>query len=265
MALGILDDEEFDTACDTVHLSHGEQLIIVSDGLIEVFDSNNDMLMEDGISDIIKDKLLNSETITAQSLYEKALQFNVSDSFDDDVSAIIFSAKPIQLLPSVKNQFGLPSSHEVALTAELLKQPDILQRVLQIAGQCEGVQSIRSVLYTVLSELFNNALEHGVLKLDSEIKSTTEGFHSYYEMREASLKELSDASITIRIESLPNEQKIQVSVLDSGDGFSWDSLQNVTNDESFGRGLAMVHALCEQVRFEEGGRKVIGTLSTNPH
>ena len=84
-------------------------------------------------------------------------------------------------------------------------------------------------------------------------------------MREASLKELSDASITIRIESLPNEQKIQVSVLDSGDGFSWDSLQNVTNDESFGRGLAMVHALCEQVRFEEGGRKVIGTLSTNPH
>ena len=265
MALGILDDEEFDTACDTVHLSHGEQLIIVSDGLIEVFDSNNDMLMEDGISDIIKDKLLNSETITAQSLYEKALQFNVSDSFDDDVSAIIFSAKPIQLLPTVKSQFGLPSSHEVALTAELLKQPDILQRVLQIAGQCEGVQSIRSVLYTVLSELFNNALEHGVLKLDSEMKSTTEGFHSYYELREASLKELSDASITIRIESLPNEQKIQVSVLDSGDGFSWDSLQNVTNDESFGRGLAMVHALCEQVRFEEGGRKVIGTLSTNPH
>jgi anti-sigma regulatory factor (Ser/Thr protein kinase) len=119
-------------------------------------------------------------------------------------------------------------------------------------------------LYTVLSELFNNALEHGVLKLDSEMKSTTEGFHSYYELREASLKELSDASITIRIESLPNEQKIQVSVLDSGDGFSLDSLQNVTNDESFGRGLAMVHALCEQVRFEEGGRKVIVTLSTNP-
>lgn len=264
MALGILDDDEFDTACDTIHLSHGEQLIIVSDGLIEVFDKNNGMLMEDGISNLIKEALSNHKAITAQSLYESALKFNVSDSFDDDVSVIIFSAKPIQLFPSEKNQFGLPSSHEVALTAELLKQPDILQQVLQIAGQCEGVQSIRSVLYTVLSELFNNSLEHGVLKLDSDMKSTTEGFHAYYELREASLKALSDASITIRIESLPNEQKIQVSVLDSGDGFSWDSVDNVSTDESYGRGLAMVCALCEQVQFEEGGRKVTCLLDTNP-
>lgn len=264
MALGILDDDEFDMACDTVHLAHNEQLIIVSDGLIEVMDSKKNMLLEDGINDVIKTKLVNNEVITAQALYESALFFNVNDSFDDDVSAVIFSAQPIQLLPTVKSQLGLPSTHEVALTADLLKQPDVLQRVLQIAGQCEGVQSIRSVLYTVLSELFNNALEHGVLKLNSEMKSTSEGFHAYYELREAALKKLDEANITIRIKSLPSEQKIQVSVMDSGEGFDWDSLKNVNNDESFGRGLAMVHALCSKVGFEDGGRKVTCVIETGP-
>ena len=77
--------------------------------------------------------------------------------------------------------FGLPSVHEVALDAQHLKQPDILQRVLQLAGQCEGIQAVRSIIYTVLSEMFNNALEHGLLKLDSKLKADSTGFHQYYE------------------------------------------------------------------------------------
>lgn len=262
MALGILENEEFDTQCDTISLSRGTQLIVVSDGLIEVANGTNHMLMEEGLVDIIHSMKRENQTVTAEGLYQKVLNYSVSKTFDDDISAVIFASQPIELVPKDNSGIALPSLHEIALSAEHLKQPDVLQRVLQIAGQCEGIQNVRSILYTVISELFNNALEHGVLLLDSKLKSTSEGFHTYYQLREKLLNQLSDASITITIEALPNQHKIRITVKDSGCGFSWDNLKSVNDDESYGRGLALVQAMCEQMWFEDKGSKVICTIDT---
>lgn len=262
MALGILENEEFDTQCDTISLSRGTQLIVVSDGLIEVVNGTNHMLMEEGLVDIIHSMKRDNQTVTAEGLYQKVRNYSVSKTFDDDISAVIFASQPIELVPKDSSGIALPSLHEIALSAEHLKQPDVLQRVLQIAGQCEGIQNVRSILYTVISELFNNALEHGVLLLDSELKSTSEGFHTYYQLREKLLNQLSDASITITIEALPNQHKIRITVKDSGCGFSWDNFKSVNDDESYGRGLALVQAMCEQMWFEDKGSKVICSVDT---
>jgi anti-sigma regulatory factor (Ser/Thr protein kinase) len=218
--------------------------------------------MEEGLVDIIHSMKRENQTVTAEGLYQKVLNYSVSKTFDDDISAVIFASQPIELVPKDNSGIALPSLHEIALSAEHLKQPDVLQRVLQIAGQCEGIQNVRSILYTVISELFNNALEHGVLLLDSKLKSTSEGFHTYYQLREKLLNQLSDASITITIEALPNQHKIRITVKDSGRGFSWDNLKSVNDDESYGRGLALVQAMCEQMWFEDKGSKVICTIDT---
>jgi len=267
MALGILDEHELNTDCDTIALSRNEQIIICSDGLIESINHEGEMLLEEGLIDIVKEQMNSVGKVDAKSLFLRTQERCATTSFHDDVTLVVFTSQPIGIPVSNNVESGLPSVHEVALEAEHLKQSDILQRVLQLAGQCEGIQSVRSIIYTVLSELFNNALEHGILKLDSRLKSQGKGFHQYYENREASLKALDHGRIKIRIESLPSEGKVLIAVEDSGQGFEWSSINHAKSghsghDECYGRGLPLLHALCERVWFEKGGSKVICLLNT---
>ncbi|GFD68006.1 fused response regulator/phosphatase [Alteromonas sp. KUL106] len=267
MALGILDENELNTDYDTINLGHNEQLVICSDGLIEIANKNGEMLLEEGLVNIIKVQMQEQGKVDAKSLFRQAKAHGFSSSLDDDVTLVIFNAKPVNISTVRKVDEGLPSVHEIALSAPHLKQPDILQRVLQLAGQCEGIQNIRSIVYTVLSELFNNALDHGILKLESKVKTDSAGFHQYYTERERSLNALSYGRINIRIESLPIDGKVLLQVEDSGEGFRWDRGRTLighgnAKEESHGRGLPLIHALCEKVWFEDGGKKVLCLLDT---
>lgn len=256
MALGILDELELNTDCDTIQLGPNEQLIICSDGLIERTNADGQMLLEDGFAELIKAESQEEAELTTSALKQRVEAFAASDEFEDDVTLVIFTAKPINLSAPEKSVIGLPSVHEVVLNAEHLKQPDVLQRVLQLVGQCEGIKSIRSIMYTVLSELFNNALEHGILALDSKLKSQENGFQSYYDAREAGLEALEEACITVRVESIPRDNHVLLCIEDSGDGFDWENASQASSEASYGRGLPLVQALCENVLFDNGGRKI---------
>ncbi|CAA0275943.1 putative response regulator [Alteromonas alvinellae] len=267
MALGVLEEHELNTDIDTVNLGHNEQLIICSDGLIEISNDDGDMLLEEGLAEIVKNQMIEEGVVDAKLLFERAKAHCATSTFQDDVTLVVFTSKPINM--HLRNQVAsaFPSVHEVTLDAEHLKQPDILPRVLQLAGQCEEMQGIRSIIFTVLSELFNNALEHGILKLDSKLKQDSAGFHQYYENREASLQALSRGRIIVRVESLPDRGKVLVSVEDSGNGFQWENKAylagaHFSNDECFGRGLPLIQTLCERVWFEKNGSKAICLLST---
>ncbi|MEC8231473.1 MAG: fused response regulator/phosphatase [Pseudomonadota bacterium] len=261
MALGILEEHELNTDYDIVQLGVGEQLIIYSDGLIESPNENDEMLMEEGLIELIRDETKTNGKVLAKSLYKRVQQHAAAPVFDDDVTLVVFTSKPINI-SSNAGDVGLPSVHEVVLKPEHLKQPDILQRVLQLASSGEGVQRVRSILYTVLSELFNNALEHGILCLDSKLKSGVDGFQTYYENREVALEALEEGTITIRIESQPTANHIIISVEDSGEGFKWEGSQQFNHDEFHGRGLALLHTLCEKLWFENNGSKVNCILDT---
>ena len=267
MALGILQEHELNTDTDSIHLGHNEQLIVCSDGLIEIANDDGDMLLEDGLVSIIKEQMTKSSAINAQSLFNRAKAHCETSTFHDDVTVVIFTSKPIQMTLHSQAANAFPSVHEIVLDAAHLKQPDVLQRVLQLVGQCEGIQGIRSILYTVLSELFNNALEHGILKLESRLKQDSMGFAKYYEKREASLEQLNHGRIIIRVESLPEKNEVLLSVEDSGQGFQWESKTHLagtrsSNDECYGRGIPLVNTLCERVWFEKNGSKVTCLLNT---
>lgn len=261
MALGILEDHELNTDCDIIQLEKNQQLVIYSDGLIESANENNDMLLEEGLIDLVKLELKERNLVSAASLRERVANYASNEIFDDDVTLVVFTSKPLNI-PKNSDFAGLSSTHEVLLEAQHLKQPDILQRVLQLAGNCEGTHGVRSIMYTVLSELFSNALEHGILALDSKLKNDSDGFEQYYEQRETLLQQLETGSITIRIASQPAKEEITISVHDSGQGFDWLADKSANHDDAFGRGLMLVRTLCEKVWFEHNGSKVSCVLNT---
>ena len=63
-------------------------------------------------------------------------------------------------------------SIRVELRAESLRNGNPLPSLLQILLQVNQLRSRAGAIYTVLGELYSNALEHGVLGLDSSSSAT---------------------------------------------------------------------------------------------
>jgi signal transduction histidine kinase len=117
-------------------------------------------------------------------------------------------------------------------------------------------------MFLILSELYNNALDHGVLALDSGLKHQEDGFGRYLDMREEQLVGLQHGSIEIKLERVQESQVpyLKLRVKDSGNGFSADSMLNMDISSSTrpaGRGIILVKTLCAEVKYLGCGNEVI--------
>ncbi len=107
--------------------------------------------------------------------------------------------------------------------------------------------------------LYVNALDHGVLDLDSKLKTSAEGFATYYQEREKRLSQLKRGSIELYISYFPFKQggKVLLRLKDSGRGF--DALQyfkDNQNQKLSGRGIYLVDELCDTLEYTEMGTSV---------
>jgi len=118
------------------------------------------------------------------------------------------------------------------------------------------------VLFTVLSELYTNALDHGVLGLDSALKCDAEGFEHYFLEREKRLAALNDGRISISFRYQPQSGGgcIRLRVEDSGAGFDYRAVlaeDRRKQSALYGRGIYLVRQLCQSLRYEGYGNRVV--------
>jgi anti-sigma regulatory factor (Ser/Thr protein kinase) len=149
------------------------------------------------------------------------------------------------------------------LHADALRMTDPVPMVLAQLQQIPGLEPHRPMLYTVLSELYRNALEHGVLQLDSKLKDLPEGFERYVVARERGLAELTTGSIRLSVTCVQARGggHLTIRVEDSGPGFDWAALPPAAPSGAHGRGLHLVRALCSALTFERGGRCALATYA----
>jgi hypothetical protein len=76
------------------------------------------------------------------------------------------------------------------LGAADLKRLDAVPLILGAIEQFEGVRPFAGRLFLVLSELFNNALDHGLLRLPSSLKAGVEGMDVFLDERTRRLARL---------------------------------------------------------------------------
>ena len=145
----------------------------------------------------------------------------------------------------------------IELNAKHIKSADPVVDLVNVLTNQLSLYGIHSELFTVLSELYNNALEHGVLELDSELKRSEEGFFEYFTKREEKLLALDVASIVISAEYHPHENALAIRMKDSGKGFKQRRISKLENiEKSYGRGLSLVKELCESVKYTNKGNTV---------
>jgi DNA-binding response OmpR family regulator/anti-sigma regulatory factor (Ser/Thr protein kinase) len=152
---------------------------------------------------------------------------------------------------------------ELAFSAPQLRQVDIVPMLTQIVNQieCESLQAASGKLFLVLSELFNNALDHGLLELDSTLKNdSASGMDRYFEERSKRLGALDQGEIRINLEKtrVRGEPCLKITVADSGKGFDYTALREGALDfgtRRHGRGIALVTSMTGQFPYSGKGNQ----------
>jgi anti-sigma regulatory factor (Ser/Thr protein kinase) len=153
------------------------------------------------------------------------------------------------------------------LGAADLKRLDAVPLVLGAIEHFEGVRPFAGRLFLVLSELFNNALDHGLLRLPSSLKVGAEGLDAYLDERARRLNRLAVGAVEFELtlrQTLGEPPALLISCSDTGPGFD-HQLQveqarcEPTTEEMLkghGRGIPLLLRVCEEVRYSGPGNRV---------
>lgn len=153
-------------------------------------------------------------------------------------------------------------SLELLLLPFSLRNFDPLPILLHILMEQPSLDAHRSRIYAILAELFSNALDHGVLGLNSEDKASAIGFANYYKKRTDALNHLKNAYIKIKLSNTAHPSghgwRLIIVIEDSGPGFNYkkDRVKHEDNVTYSGRGITMIQEICESVRYYGRGNCV---------
>ncbi len=126
--------------------------------------------------------------------------------------------------------------------------------------EIQGLQDHRQAIFMIVSELFANALDHGLLELDTAIKNTPEGFVRFYQLKDERLESRQQGRIRFSFSHRPSGQggRLIVKVTDSGAGFDWHKqAPQLVDNAVFGwRGIRLLESLCTQLTYHGKGNRV---------
>ncbi|MCC2604482.1 ATP-binding SpoIIE family protein phosphatase [Planctobacterium marinum] len=262
MALGILEPDEFESDTEHYEADLGDRLLGYTDGVIELCNEAGEMLTEEGLEAWISDM----DEINTSQLMQKVEQFRADGEQDDDISMFIYAAQPLGLKKQIA---ALPSASfrlSIEVTHQNFGSANPVGEIIDLISGHAAFYGLRSNIFTVLSELYNNALEHGILKLDSQLKDSAEGFMAYFAQRETRIANLQQGWIRLNVTYDADAAQLVFTIKESGEGFDFDTwVSDADSEQCFGRGIALVKELTDSFVYLEQGTKAVATFSLVPH
>ena len=261
LPLGILAAERFDDSTEVLPMAPGERLLLLSDGVLDTADDQERLFGVQRLRAVLADNR------DPARLFDELMQ--ALERFGgrprDDISLCdvrMFGAEERVPPPMIYSDSGRSSPLDWSLGFEVrgesLKRFNPVPYVVQLLQEIHGLRARTGNLHSVLSELYSNALEHGVLGLDSQLKRDVQGFADYYQERARRLGSLTDGfvSIDLKVEPHGDGGRLKVKVRDSGAGFDVPRvLARPSHGRGLsGRGLSLVRRLASDAHWSEGGR-----------
>lgn len=274
--LGVLADEDFDARIQ--HHAHRfeETFVACTDGVIEAMDSDGRMFGSASLERLLTAADRGDDLLS--ELDEALDRFTGHASVGDDRTVFILPLSDLSedLLPAwlaERTVEPLPDRRErssggwyfaLGATGDVLSDAELTPLVNGVLSQTglSGEEADRA--HVCITELINNAIDHGVLDLDSNLKLSPEGFERYYSERRKRLQALRQGGVFIRVhlDHIGNRHLLRVEVSDSGSGFREPGSapvdgQTRPRDSSpampHGRGIRLVRRLSDRLAFHDGG------------
>ena len=256
------------------HFQEDDRLLMLSDGLIEACNPAGEMFGSDRLQRITAD--VHQSQWLIDQIIRSAVDFQQHMVPDDDISLIEVRGdllertqpRPLKhtIMP-VNERTDQFSDDEWRWSLKL--KGSSLQRVNPVALAVGKLQEIEGhnlhwhQVFTVLSELYKNALEHGILQLDPSLKQQPDGINRYYQARQQALSRLNGHWIRIRLRHQRTETPpggvIRLQVKHSGQGFDtapWliSAATPSGQDTPHERGIRTAYQLCSSLKYSRTGR-----------
>ncbi|MEG2797213.1 MAG: fused response regulator/phosphatase [Pseudomonas sp.] len=261
LPLGVLSPQAFDDGTQVHPMAVGDRLFLLSDGVIDTSDANDQLF---GVERLQQVFAANREPDRLFEDIERALRDFRGEARDDVSMVEVSLLEPEQVQPPAPmySDSGQLSPLDWSVSFEFrgatLRRYNPLPYLLQLLLEVHGLRTQSGALYSVLAELYSNALEHGVLGLDSSLKRDAAGFARYYEQRNARLEVLQDGYVRVHLQIRPQGAGgcLVIRVDDSGKGFDVARVMERPLDgvRLSGRGVSLVRQLGRNARWSDEGR-----------
>ena len=263
LPLGVVGDGMFSTTTTRLSVDHGDHLMIFSDGIVEAVNASGDMYGTERLREVLDRSAENS---CFAALLDDVERFVGTAERSDDLTLIEVEMMPedridVEPMPDTRSAVPGPSDWKLAyeLGPDSLKEFDPLPLLQSVIAGVPGLRLRSGELFTVLTEMFANALDHGVLDLSSRLKSEA-GFEAYFNERARRLQQLESGFVRFEFEHQPTPcgGLLVIRVSDSGAGFDPEVAMSAAAGDlvSHGRGLGLIGSLCSDVRLHAGGRVI---------
>ncbi|TGG95973.1 response regulator [Natronospirillum operosum] len=263
LPLGVTEGHQFSLRMHEFAMRNQDRFFMWSDGIVEAENPDGELFGEDRLRAVF------ARADVPETLFDDLLaavgrfQANRASTDDTTLVEVMMTDPPADDLAAAQAEDRQPY---VALDWQVsfvfptltLKHHNPMPLIMHVLSETDGLNAYSSQLYTIISELYSNALEHGVLGLDSRLKSTGEGFGRYYQERQERLERLASGRIelTMRQTADGNSGLLTIRMEDSGAGFdhgrqpaSLPAAAAAAETPLAGRGMGLVRELCSRVEY----------------
>lgn len=265
LPLGILASDKFTASPKEFECAPNDRVFVSSDGILEEQNADGEMYGQERFLDVFANNTHPEELFNEHQQAINRFRSTKTQGDDHSLVEVIFNDEHSlgleeQEVVSVGDDGPKDWRFSYELRSDTLRTFNPLPMLTHIIREVPGLSTKSGELYTILAELYFNALDHGVLALDSKLKSTSEGFAEYYRLKEARIQDVEGCFIKVTLEHKPFENggTLFIKVVDSGKGFCYKDLDvdMSTNGGYCGRGLPLIETLCSSVRFSGNGNTV---------
>ncbi|MFT4653526.1 MAG: response regulator of citrate/malate metabolism [Patiriisocius sp.] len=264
LALGIMEPDDFEHGIITLETHPLRSLFFFSDGLIE---QQNPFGEEFGMNRTME---VLAQWDSKEGLLSRMVDhftvFNEMNELQDDLSICDLQidklmGKHIYEKKSEDNNKTGKIIASVRLEGNLIAASDIIGMFDGLMRSIDVVGDLRQKAFTVFAELISNALDHGVLDLDSGLKNDFTGFAEYLALKEERLLNIKvEDVLEMSFTYIPSSQEMMFSIIDSGSGYEFETSKEIQDGALSGRGIALINKLCKQVYVQAPGNHTSVTL-----
>jgi|GEM_PF-3478131 len=263
LPLGIVTSTSYSVEIFTLPIHPGDRIYIYSDGVSETSNDAGEMFGDERVEALVCDARGDVSRLEA---VETALrQFRGDSAQSDDITFAEICVPDINLLYG--QTCALPTlpwkwRMSFELDAEAIRSADFKQLIMDLILKAHSdLVQYKEELFMILSELYSNAVSHGVLRLESSLRSDPDAYHKTW------LEGLARAEgwikIDLALKLCAGDRSLEICVEDSGPGFDFAAEPEDSDDPLAisGRGLLLLRALCRELRYEPPGNKAVAVYA----